>query len=121
MAVEGPATGARARRSDARDRQARTLRQHGNAYNIFILVLTVFSLALMVLLMLPLDEDTRQLLNVYDNVICVVFLIDFAFNITGAHPQPRLLHPPARLARPPRFDPELRRLPAHRPVPTRAA
>ena len=40
--------------------QAPVLRQHGNAYNIFILVLTVFSLALMVLLLLPLDQaDAR--------------------------------------------------------------
>ena len=30
-----------------------TFRQHGNAYNIFILVLTIFSLAMMVLLLLP--------------------------------------------------------------------
>ena len=29
------------------------VREHGNAYNIFILVLTVFSLGLMVLLLLP--------------------------------------------------------------------
>jgi voltage-gated potassium channel len=63
-------------------------RQHGNAYNIFILVLTVFSLAVMVLLILPwLDADTKQLLNVYDNAICLIFLADFAFNITGARPK----------------------------------
>ncbi len=67
--------------------QAPTLRTHGNAYNIFILVLTLFSLALMVLLLLPVDEGTRQLLNVYDNVICVIFLMDFAYNITGARPR----------------------------------
>ena len=36
------------------------LRHAGNAYNIFILVLTVFSLALMVLLLLPLSPaDAR--------------------------------------------------------------
>ncbi len=64
-----------------------TLRQHGNAYNIFILVLTVFSLALMVLLLLPVDEGTRQLLNVYDNVICVIFLVDFTYNISGSRPR----------------------------------
>ena len=33
--------------------QAPALREHGNAYNIFILVLTIFSLALMALLVLP--------------------------------------------------------------------
>ncbi len=89
--------------------QATTLRQHGNAYNIFILVLTVFSLALMVLLLLPVDAETRQLLNVYDNAVCVIFLIDFTYNITGSRPQVRLLHPPAWLARPDGVDPELRR------------
>ena len=36
--------------------QAPVLRHAGNAYNIFILVLTVFSLALMVLLLLPLSR-----------------------------------------------------------------
>ena len=35
--------------------QAPVYREHGNAYNIFILVLTVFSLALMVLLFMPMD------------------------------------------------------------------
>ena len=67
--------------------QATTLRQHGNAYNIFILVLTLFSLALMVLLLLPVNAETRQLLTVYDNAVCVIFLIDFAYNITGAQPR----------------------------------
>ncbi len=62
-------------------------RVHGNSYNIFILVLTVYSLALMLLLVLPVDEDTRQLANVYDNLICVIFLIDFAYNLTGAKPR----------------------------------
>ena len=42
--------------SDPLTAQAPTLREHGNAYNIFILVLTIFSLALMVLLLLPVDE-----------------------------------------------------------------
>ena len=67
--------------------QTPVLREHGNAYNIFILVLTVFSLAVMVLLVLPLDEDTLNLLRVYDNAVCFVFLGDFAYNITGARPR----------------------------------
>jgi voltage-gated potassium channel len=68
--------------------QAPVTRRHGNAYNIFILVLTVFSLAVMALLILPwLDADTKQLLNVYDNAICVIFLVDFTYNITGARPR----------------------------------
>jgi len=43
--------------------QAPVLREHGNSYNIFILVLTLFSLAVMVVLLMPLDDDTRQLLT----------------------------------------------------------
>jgi len=60
------------------------LRKTSNAYNIFILVLTVLSLAVMVLLLLPLSDATIQLLSVYDNLICVIFLIDFALNLRGA-------------------------------------
>ena len=63
------------------------VRVHGNAYNLFILLLTVFSLAVMVLLVLPLDEQTHQLLYFYDNAVCVVFLLDFAYNITGSRPK----------------------------------
>ncbi len=58
--------------------------QHGNAYSIFILVLTIFSLAVMVLLILPLGEATLEVLRFYDNAICVVFLIDFAVNLMAA-------------------------------------
>jgi voltage-gated potassium channel len=63
------------------------VRNHGNAYNLFILVVTVFSLAVMVLLLLPLDPESRQLLTFYDNAACVIFLIDFAYNITGSRPK----------------------------------
>jgi voltage-gated potassium channel len=63
------------------------LRKHGNSYNIFILVLTIYSLALMVLLLLPLDPDTRSLMNFFDNAICIIFLIDFAVNLAGAKPK----------------------------------
>ena len=62
-------------------------RTHGNAYNLFILVVTVFSLGVMVLLLLPLDPESRQLLTFYDNAACVIFLIDFAYNITGSRPK----------------------------------
>jgi voltage-gated potassium channel len=67
--------------------QAPVLREHGNSYNIFILVLTLFSLAIMVALLLPLDDDTRQLLTLYDNVICLIFLGDFAMNLAGSKPK----------------------------------
>jgi voltage-gated potassium channel len=67
--------------------QAPVLRQHGNAYNIFILVLTIFSLAIMVLLLLPVTPAERDLLTLYDNAVCVIFLLDFAVNLAGAKPK----------------------------------
>ena len=63
------------------------VREHGNAYNLFILLLTVFSLVVMALLVLPLDSQTHQLLFFYDNAVCVIFLMDFAYNITGSKPK----------------------------------
>lgn len=63
--------------------------EHGNAYNIFILVLTVASLLIMLLLLLPLpfSQETNDLLRIYDNAICVIFLIDFAINLHGSRPR----------------------------------
>jgi voltage-gated potassium channel len=58
--------------------------QQSNAYELFILVLTVLSLAIMVALLLPLSSATTQLLIVYDNLICVVFLADFLANLRRA-------------------------------------
>jgi voltage-gated potassium channel len=64
------------------------LRVHGNAYNIFILVLTIFSLVIMAMLLVPwIDAETRSLLNVYDNAVAFIFLGDFIYNITGARPR----------------------------------
>jgi voltage-gated potassium channel len=54
-----------------------------NAYELFILVLTLLSLAIMVAMLLPLTEETISLLMLYDNLICVVFLADFAKNLFG--------------------------------------
>ena len=68
-------------------REAPILARHSNAYNIFILVLTILSLAVMVLMILPLSDATHDILTVYDNLICVVFLIDFTVNITRAKPK----------------------------------
>jgi voltage-gated potassium channel len=67
--------------------QTPAFREHGNAYNIFILVLTVFSLAIMLLLLLPVSDAEHELLLFYDNAICVIFLIDFTLNITAAKPR----------------------------------
>ena len=67
--------------------EAPVLRKPGNAYNIFILVLTIFSLVIMVLLLLPVTAAERDLLTLYDNVVCVIFLIDFAMNLAGSKPK----------------------------------
>ena len=60
------------------------LRKPSNAYNIFILVLTILSLAVMVVMLLPISDATYKLLSVYDNLICFIFLIDFYLNMRGA-------------------------------------
>src|SRR6187551_3003964 len=62
-------------------------RQHGNSYEIFILVLTILSLVVMGALLLPLDQATVDALLFWDNFICVIFLIDFAYEISGSHPR----------------------------------
>jgi Ion transport protein len=69
------------------DRGTRTVRQHSTSYDIFILVLTVMSLGIMVLLLLPLAPAEIQTLRVYDNIICFVFIGDFLYNLTGSHPR----------------------------------
>lgn len=58
--------------------------KHSKAYDIFILVLTVISLVIMVVMFLPLGQETIGLLQIYDNLICAVFLIDFALNLRSA-------------------------------------
>lgn len=62
--------------------------RHSNAYNLFILLLTEFSLILMVLLLLPLDRETLILLQFYDILICLIFLVDFFTNLRGAPRKP---------------------------------
>jgi len=47
-------------------------------------MLTVLSLGIMVVLVLPVSEATRRLLTVYDNAICVIFLLDFFGNLSRA-------------------------------------
>jgi voltage-gated potassium channel len=58
-----------------------TVRTHGNAYEIFIFVLTLLSLGVMVLLVLPVSPAVRDALTFYDNLICVVY------NLSGSHPR----------------------------------
>jgi voltage-gated potassium channel len=67
--------------------QAPVTRTHRPSYEIFILVITVVSLGIMVGMLLPLDEQTHTVLDFYDNLICFIFLGDFAYNISGSHPR----------------------------------
>ncbi len=67
--------------------QAPVTRKSGNAYSIFILVLTIYSLVLMAVLLLPLDPATRADVNIWDNGICIIFLIDFGMNMYGSRPK----------------------------------
>jgi len=64
--------------------QDNTTSKHSNAYNLFILLLTIFSLILMLLLFLPLDKNTLLLLQIYDILICTIFLVDFLINLKRA-------------------------------------
>jgi len=61
---------------------------HGITYNLFIMLTTVLSLTIMVAMALPLSSETERLLLAYDNLICLVFLADFALNLRLA-PSPR--------------------------------
>ena len=62
----------------------------GNAYELFILLLTILSLGVMVMLLLPwLATPTKQLLEVYDNIICFVFLFDFGLRMKTARSRRR--------------------------------
>jgi voltage-gated potassium channel len=38
----------------------------------------------MLVMLLPLSGETIKLLSVYDNLICVIFLIDFSFNLINS-------------------------------------
>jgi voltage-gated potassium channel len=58
--------------------------RRSNAYNLFILVLTMVSLVIMVAMFLPLNEATMGLLQGYDLLICVFFLIDFLVTFRAA-------------------------------------
>jgi voltage-gated potassium channel len=59
-------------------------RKRSNAYPIFILALTVLSLAIMVARWLPLASETLQLLSWYDTFLCLIFLLDFYITLRAA-------------------------------------
>ena len=55
---------------------------NSNSYIIVVLILTLFSLAIMgVQFLLPEGSETWKLVNVYNNLSCVFFLIDFAMHM----------------------------------------
>jgi hypothetical protein len=72
-------TSATATAAGAADRQ-----RFSNAYELFIFLLTILSLITMVGLLLPLTTATHQLLEIYDTLICVIFLLDFAARVKRA-------------------------------------
>lgn len=56
-----------------------------NSYELFILLLTVLSLLDMVMLLLPwMAPATVRLLEIYDFVMCLVFLLDFGLRMKRA-------------------------------------
>ena len=67
------------------DTPAPEAKRPSNAYELFILVLTVYSLLIMVALVIPgMSSSTLKLLGIYDNGICLVFLADFAMRLAKA-------------------------------------
>ena len=82
-------------------------REHGNAYNIFILVLTIFSLVLMVLpapAARPADADPGR--PPTTTSICVDLPDRFRDEPRGLAAEARVFHHASRLARPPWLDPD---------------
>jgi voltage-gated potassium channel len=67
--------------------QAAPARPFSHAYELFILVLTVMSLVVMAFMMLPVSDSTLGLLQFYDNLICVIFLVDFAIRLRRSRPR----------------------------------
>jgi len=60
---------------------------NSNSYIIVVLILTLFSLALMaVQFLIPEGTETWKLVNLYNNLTCIFFLIDFAMRMIA---QPR--------------------------------
>lgn len=59
-----------------------------NTYNIFILVLTVYSLSMMALQFLLVEgSEAWRLTSTLDNLVCIIFLVDFGMHIVEARPR----------------------------------
>ena len=72
---------------DTEQQQLPTTRRFSQAYELFILVLTVLSLVVMVVMVLPVGDATLGMLQFYDNLMCLIFLIDFAMRLRGSRPR----------------------------------
>ena len=73
-----------ARLSDLRERIARP-RLSKVGYELFVLALSVWVLViLLVEVLLPLPEDVSTIIQGVDQVVCVFFLIDFAYRLASA-------------------------------------
>jgi len=68
----------------AEEERAEGLASRSQTYDLFILVLTILSLILMVVMFLPFNDATIGLLQFYDNLICAIFLVDFAIQLHRA-------------------------------------
>lgn len=67
------------------DAQLNSIDLHSSTYNLFILVLTIFSLIIMAFLLLPmLSLATKETLHFIDTLICFIFLGDFFSNLHRA-------------------------------------
>jgi voltage-gated potassium channel len=90
--ADGSSDGVKERREKLAEAREDLVPKRSNAYQIFIFVLTILSLVIMVGLVIPrVSQATKDLLNWYDNLICVVFLLDFASNMRKTTSKKRYL------------------------------
>ena len=73
---------------------------HGSSYELFILALSVLSILNLVLLLLPIGSDVKQIVFIVDAGLTLIFLSDFLLRLFSARVEVRLLLPRSRLARP---------------------
>jgi len=55
-----------------------------SSWEIFVLALAVLSLVNIVLLVLPLDDDSQRVIFIVDGTLCLVFLADFLYRLRAA-------------------------------------
>lgn len=74
--------------------EAKSTSKLSNSYELFILLLTLLSLLDMVALLLPwMAPATVRLLEIYDTVICLVFLLDFGLRMKlASSPRAYFIH-----------------------------